>query len=479
VRVKSTTLFEDLAVEDPDECDVSGIAIDTRKLDEGDLFVALVGHDEDGHRYLEEAVEQGAAGVLVQPGYDHLTDNINQPVFRTNDTRKLLPDLLQSYYGDPSSELKLIGVTGTNGKTTTTHLIESILKSTNESTGLIGTIERRFAGDSNKGDCTTPSIVDTYKLLRDWSDRGATAVVMEVSSHALDQGRVRGLTFATASFTNLSQDHLDYHETMEDYYLAKKKLFEQSERNVVYADGEFGQRLAEDVDAVSVGENGDYSVRNPTVDLEGITLELGTPDGKRHELHSPLTGLFNYKNIALAAAVGLENNVSPDAVRNGLQECENVPGRCDRVEGPPSVIVDYAHTPDALENVLSSLGPIVDGKTICVFGAGGDRDRGKRPKMGRIAAEEADYAIVTSDNPRSEDPRAIVDDILEGMNGRTNYHVQVDRGQAIREGVERADDSDLVLVVGKGHETEQVIGDRIIPFEDRAVAEEVLEHQNE
>jgi UDP-N-acetylmuramoyl-L-alanyl-D-glutamate--2,6-diaminopimelate ligase len=477
--VKSTKLFNDLAVEGDESCELSGISIDTRKLDPGDLFVAVVGHDEDGHRYLQDAVDQGAAGVLVQPENDHPTDHLSVPVFQTENTRELLPDLLPSVYGDPSSELKLIGVTGTNGKTTTTHLIETILKSSNESTGLIGTIERRFAGESNKGDCTTPSIVDTYELLRDWSDRGATAVVMEVSSHALEQGRVRGLIFATASFTNLSQDHLDYHGSMEEYYKAKKKLFEQSKRNVIYSDGEYGQRLVEELDAVSVGQEGDYRVKDPSVSLDGITFELKRPDGGSVQLRSPLTGLFNYKNIALATAVGLENGISAEDVRAGLANCENVPGRCERLEGPPRVIVDYAHTPDALENVLTGLGPIVDGRTLCVFGAGGDRDRGKRPKMGRIATEEADYAIVTSDNPRSEPPEAIIDDILGGMNGRTNYHVQADRGQAIREGIERAGDDDLVLVVGKGHETEQVIGDRVIPFEDRAVAEEVLEYQNE
>lgn len=476
--MKTTTIFDDLPVDGSAEADVADVCIDTRTLNTGDLFVALTGHDDDGHQYLDEAREKGASAVLVESGFTHRTDDLDLPVFETEDTRELLPDLLRAFYGDPSSELALIGVTGTNGKTTTTHLLESILESSDARTGLIGTIERRFAGETEKGDCTTPSIVETYKLLRDWSDRGASAVVMEVSSHALDQGRVRGLTFATAAFTNLSQDHLDYHGDMESYYRAKKRLFEQSERSVVYSDGEYGERLAEEIDAVIVGETGDYRVVDPSVNLDGISFDLRTPGGDDLALNSPLTGLFNYKNIALAAAVALESDVDEAAVVKGLENSGTVPGRCERLEGPPRVVVDYAHTPDALENVLESLGPLVEGETVCVFGAGGDRDRGKRPKMGNIAVTEADYAVVTSDNPRSEDPEAIIDDILDGVNGRTNYHVQPDRGQAIRDGIEYAEDEDLVIVVGKGHETEQVIGDRVIPFEDRAVAQEVLANRH-
>lgn len=473
--MKTKKLFDELPIRGSGEVDVSDVFIDTRNLEAGGLFVALRGHDEDGHEYLTDAREAGAAALLIESDNAYLDSNFNLPVFETDDTRKILPELLKNFYGDPSSELTLIGVTGTNGKTTTTHLIESILESADETAGLIGTIERRFAGDSKKGDCTTPSIVDTYKLLRDWSDRGATAVVMEVSSHALAQGRVRGLSFSAAAFTNLSQDHLDYHDDMEDYYHAKKKLFEHSQTNVVYTDGEYGERLAEELSSVSVGKSGDYRVVDPSVDLEGISLELKTPTGGTLPLRSPLTGLFNFKNIALAASLGLENGITKEAVNEGIADCRSIPGRCERLSGPPRVIVDYAHTPDALENVLESLSPLVDGDTICVFGAGGDRDRDKRPKMGRIGVTEADYAIVTSDNPRSEDPDVIIDDILEGVDERTNYHVQVDRGQAIREAIEKAQDDDLVLIVGKGHETEQVIGDRVIPFEDRSVAKEVLE----
>ncbi|MFB6226719.1 MAG: UDP-N-acetylmuramoyl-L-alanyl-D-glutamate--2,6-diaminopimelate ligase, partial [bacterium] len=451
-------LFEGLPVAGPETgetTNVKDICIDTRTLEEGDLFVALTGQDDDGHNYLTEA-DGTAAAVLVESNRIDSLPSLSIPVFTTENTRDLLPDLLKSLYGDPSSSLALIGVTGTNGKTTTTHLIKSILKAEGESTGLIGTIERRFKGETSKGDTTTPSIVETYRLLQDWSERGATAVVMEVSSHALDQGRVKGLSFAAAAFTNLSQDHLDYHDSMEAYYEAKKSLFDQSKKGVVYTDGEYGQRLAEEIEAVSVGESGDYTVKDPSVTLDGIDVTMSTPDDETVQLHSPLTGLFNYRNITLASALAYELGVSVDALREGVEECAKVPGRCERLPGPPKVLVDYAHTPDALENVITSIQPLVQGRTLCVFGAGGDRDRGKRPKMGRIGTTEADYAVITSDNPRSEDPQQIIDDILEGVNGSSSYHVEPDRGQAIRDAIEKAEDEDLVLIVGKGHETEQV-----------------------
>jgi len=230
--------------------------------------------------------------------------------------------------------------------------------------------------------------------------------------------------------------------------------------------------------AIGVGEDGDYRIVDPRVGLDGVECQLSTADDRVEELFSPLTGLFNYKNIAVAAVAAAEMGVAWDDIRRGLVNCDSVPGRCERLEGPPSVIVDYAHTPDAMENVITSLKPLIPGRLICVFGAGGDRDRKKRPMMGSIASREADYSVVTSDNPRSEPMDQIIDDILVGMNGHQEFHVQSDRGQAIREAIEDAEDDDLVLIVGKGHETEQVIGDRVIPFQDARVAREVLEYSD-
>ncbi len=481
--MKLADLVRDLPVEGESDADVAGIAIDTRKLQPGELFVARPGADGDGHDYLRDAVEAGASALLVnrdRQGLD-LPDETNPPVpvLRTPDTNRILPELLERFYGRPSEDLLLAGITGTNGKTTTSYLLRAILEAEGRTTGLIGTIERRFEGDERPLRCTTPSLVESVRCLQDWSRAGASAAVMEVSSHGLDQGRVRSLDFSVAGFTNLSQDHLDYHGDMESYYRAKRRLFELARRGVSWADDEYGARLARETGAVTVGEGGDYTVRDPHVELEGIALILQRPSGDALELRSPLTGLFNYKNVALAAAMALEAGVEPEAVVDGVRACDSVPGRCERLPGPPHAVVDYAHTPHAMENVLGSLRPLVDGELICVFGAGGDRDVTKRPRMGRIAAERADYAIVTSDNPRSESPQAILDDILEGMDGRSNYHVQEDRGQAIREGLERAGEEDLVVIVGKGHETEQVYGDRVLPFDDREVTREVQRHLND
>lgn len=482
--MKLADLVRDLPVEGESDADVTGIAIDTRKLQPGELFVARPGDRQDGHDYLREAVEAGASALLVdvdrRDDLDLPDGSASEvPLLTAPDPERILPDLLERFYGDPSQDLLLAGVTGTNGKTTTSYLLRAILEAGGLATGLIGTIERRFEGDERPLRCTTPSLVDSVRCLRDWSRAGASAAVMEVSSHGLEQGRVRSLGFAVAGFTNLSQDHLDYHGDMEAYYRAKRRLFELSERGVSHVDNEYGARIARETGAATVGETGDYAVRDPRVELEGIALTLEVPSGETLELRSPLTGLFNHKNIALAAALALEVGVDPDAVEAGVRECDSVPGRCERLPGPPPAVVDYAHTPHAMENVLGSLRPLVDGELICVFGAGGDRDATKRPRMGRIAAEQSDYAVVTSDNPRSESPQAILDDILAGMDGHDNYHVREDRGQAIRDGLERADEEDLVVIVGKGHETEQVYGDRVLPFDDREVTREVQRHLND
>lgn len=474
--MNSDELIDGLPINGESSVRIRDISIDTRELEGGELFVALEGHDQDGHQYLNEAVEQGANALLIDadrasdlPYFDSI------PTFTTENTREVLPDLLGKFYDHPSDELTLIGVTGTNGKTTTTHLLQSIMEANDCATGLIGTISHQFQGEEWKGDTTTPSIVENYRCLREWSDNGADAVVIEVSSHGLDQGRVEGLSIDAGVFTNLSQDHLNYHGSMENYFQAKRRLITMSDTGVAYADDEYGERLIEEDGAVGVGKTGEYRVRDPSVGLDGIEFELESPTGERIELTSPLTGLFNWKNISLAGVTARELGVDWDVIRRGIKDRDRIAGRCERLEGPPPVIVDYAHTPDAMDNVIGSINPLVEGRLICVFGAGGDRDRTKRPKMGRIAADQADYSVVTSDNPRTEPPMQIIEDILEGMNGANNYDVEEDRGQAIRRAIEEAEDDDLVLIVGRGHETEQIIGDRVIPFEDISVAEEVLD----
>ncbi|MFP4686636.1 MAG: UDP-N-acetylmuramoyl-L-alanyl-D-glutamate--2,6-diaminopimelate ligase [bacterium] len=455
--------------------EITGISIDTRQLQEGELFIALPGYDSDGHEFLKQAVKAGAAALLIEKDKKEKLPSDNQlPVYDCECTRKILIQLLQRFYGNPSEELCLIGITGTNGKTTTTHLLETIFSTAGEKTGLIGTIARRFDGRSWKADRTTPSVVENYRCLHDWADSGCRVAVMEVSSHGLEQGRVKGLSFAVSGFTNLSREHLDYHDDMEDYYRAKKKLFLQSDKNVICTEDEYGRRLAGELDALSVGKNGDYRVEDIRSDLNGTDFKLVNPEGVELFLESPLTGLFNYKNIALAAAIAWEAGVEPEMVSRGIAACPGIRGRCEKVLAEPAVLVDYAHTADAMENIIGSIKPLVDGKLIVVFGAGGDRDRGKRPEMGAVAARLADYSVITSDNPRSEDPLRIIDDILVGMEGN-NHLVEPDRGQAIRRAIARASRNDTVLILGKGHETEQVVGERVIPFDDASVAREVAE----
>ncbi|MGM0380394.1 MAG: UDP-N-acetylmuramoyl-L-alanyl-D-glutamate--2,6-diaminopimelate ligase [bacterium] len=474
--MRISELVSGLEIEFTRDVSIDGIKTDTRKIEGADLFVALSGHDADGHQYLAEAAEAGAAAVLIDKDKKNfLPDNFPLPVLTASPPEALIVPLLQKFYGNPSQDLTLLGVTGTNGKTTTTHILEAILQAQGESTGLIGTIACRFNGEVDKSvETTTPSVAENYRRLSEWANRGGTAVVMEVSSHGLVQGRVEGLSFAAAGFTNLSRDHLDYHENMEDYYRAKKILFDQSKIKVASVGDEYGRRLVKEEGAVGVGLEGNYRVSDRESSLGGVRLRLETPAGDILNLNSNLTGTFNYENIALAAAIALELEVDPEIVEAGVKNCKNIPGRCERISDSPGVIVDYAHTSSAMENVIKSLKPLVEGEIICVFGAGGDRDRGKRPKMGAVADEFADYSIVTSDNPRSEDPEQIIEEIVSGMQNN-NHHVEVDRGQAIRGALERATPEDLVLIVGKGHETQQVIGDRVIDFNDAGVAREVLQ----
>lgn len=477
--MNSNKLFKDLSVDGDASIEFEDLSIDSRRTVEGDLFIAVEGHQQDGHQYIPAALESGASGLLIEKDKrTSLPSDRSVPVFQTEDTSRILPALARNFYGNPSDHLLLVGVTGTNGKTTTSHLLESILQAHGHKTGLIGTITKRFQGEQSKGNTTTPSIVENYRRLRSWNDRGADAVVIEASSHGLEQGRLKGIQFDVGIFTNLSRDHLDYHDTMENYFKAKRILADQSDTMIAFSDDEYGQRLVDENGAIGVGKAGNYQIIDPRVGLDGVECRLSTPEDRVEQLVSPLTGLFNYKNISIAAAAAAEIGVSWDDIRQGLANRDFVPGRCERLEGPPSVIVDYAHTPDAMENVITSLKPLVPGRLICVFGAGGDRDRKKRPMMGSIASREADYSVVTSDNPRSEPIEQIIEDILEGMNGQKNFHVQSDRGQAIREAIEDADEDDMVLIVGKGHETEQVIGDQVIPFQDAQVAREVLKYND-
>jgi UDP-N-acetylmuramoyl-L-alanyl-D-glutamate--2,6-diaminopimelate ligase len=484
----------------PGPIEIGGIAYDSRRVRPGDLFIAIRGEKDDGHRFIPAAAEKGAAAVL---GEDDFTGALPVPYFRVENSRAALALLAAAFLQNPSRDLILIGVTGTNGKTTTSYLIESILRAQGLVPGLIGTVEYRFAGERRAAPRTTPESWDLQNLFAEMKKSGARSVVMEVSSHALVLDRVKACVFNGAVFTNLTPEHLDFHRDLEDYFAAKRRLFtaEPGERKfpgffaVVNLDDSFGERLAADLRKEGTrvlgfsaqGKTGaEIRPRDLAEGWDGIRAAVETPAGPVR-IDSKLLGRFNLENILGAVGAGVGLALSPETIARGIAEVRAVPGRLERVEPPGAgpgdfqVLVDYAHTPDALEKVLTVLSRIKSGgRLITVFGCGGDRDRSKRPVMGKKAAALTDLLIVTSDNPRSEDPLAIIAAIRTGVaeTGRMregeNFWTVPDREAAIRLAIGKARKGDLVLVAGKGHETEQIIGKEKLPFDDRAVAARIL-----
>ena len=474
----SADLVIDLPPEDPV---VSGMAYDSREVAPGDLFVCVPGLTHDGHGFAGDAVRAGAAALCVERPLE-----LDVPQLRVSDARRALARLAAAFYEEPSSGMLIAGVTGTNGKTTTTYLLDAIFTAAGLRTGLIGTVETRVGSSVRAGVRTTPESLDLQRLFAEMRDAGVEAVSMEVTSHALALHRVEGVSFAAAGFTNLSQDHLDFHRDMEDYFEAKSHLFtpEKTARGAVNADDPYGRKLlsAVTIPCVAFGVSEDAEVRAGAVELAptSSTFELITPAGSA-SITTPLVGAFHVSNCLAAAAVALQAGAETSHVATGLASVEGVPGRFESVDqGQPfTVVVDYAHTPDSLENVLGEAGRLASGnrgRVICTFGCGGDRDRGKRPLMGAVVARLAGIGIVTSDNPRSEDPRAIVDQIVEGFvgQGETPAAVLVDRAEAIYEALARAAAGDVVVIAGKGHETGQQFADVTVPFDDRVVAREAL-----
>ncbi len=457
-------------VEGPD-VEVQGITSSSKEAGPGDLFVALRGQRADGHDFIDEALARGAGAFLVERFHPSLTGRAYGIV---RDTRQVLGPLSSIFYGRPSERLCLIGVTGTNGKTTTTYLIESIMKAGRKEVGLIGTTGYRYGGKVFKPVHTTPEAPLLQRILREMVDQGVGTCVMEVSSHGLAMGRLRGSSFACGVFTNLSQDHLDFHRGMDDYFRVKASFFKDMVEpaggiSVINVEDPWGYNIALDVKGrkVTYGmERGHVRVESAEADVEGIRGIISTPMGKV-PFSSSLIGRFNLYNILAAVAVAVAFDLPPAQIREGIMALKGVPGRMERLMSPRGtfVVIDYAHTPDALANVLDALTPMKKGRIITVFGCGGDRDRGKRPLMGRIASERSDLVIITSDNPRSEDPSAIAEDIRKGIEGR-NYSIELDRRRAIEMALGAGGDGDIVVIAGKGHEDYQIIGDRVIPFSD-------------
>jgi UDP-N-acetylmuramoyl-L-alanyl-D-glutamate--2,6-diaminopimelate ligase len=450
---------------------IAGVAHDSRAVEPGDLFVALVGQRFDGRTFAAQAVTAGAAAVA---GPGEAPAGLAVPWVPVEDPRALLGPLAARVYGHPDRELALAGVTGTNGKSTVATLITALCEAAGRPAGFVGTLGYRFRDHTFPGGHTTPEASDLFRTLRRMRQAGAEAVAMEVSSHALDMGRVTGAAFDVAVFTNLTRDHLDYHQDMEEYFAAKRRLFDHLKpggRAAVNLDDPYGRRLAAELpDVLTFGEGGDVHVCDAALTTRGIRGVLVTPRGEV-EIDSPLLGRYNLSNLQAAAAAAEVLGLPLAAMAAGLAAQRPVPGRLEPVErGQPfPVYVDYAHTDAALDAALRSVREVVgSGKVAVVFGCGGERDTGKRPLMGQVAGELADLPIVTSDNPRGEDPLAIIAAVEEGLkaSGNRGYRIVPDRREAIRQALSEAGEGWAVLVAGKGHESVQIIGNQKLPFSD-------------
>jgi UDP-N-acetylmuramoyl-L-alanyl-D-glutamate--2,6-diaminopimelate ligase len=453
----------------------TAITEDSRAVTRGSIFVAVRGTAGDGHDFLPAAASAGAVAAIVEEAA-----LAELPSLVVNDSRAAAAVAAAVAYGHPARELRLVAVTGTNGKTTTTALLRAVLddeSATSASVGTLGVLVGAGGEPSpGGGGLTTPGPVELQRVLRALADAGVRTVAMEVSSHSLDQRRIGGLQFAAAVFTNLTRDHLDYHGTMEAYFLAKAKLISCLAPGgvaVVNADESAWDALPPAPRKFTFGSRGDLRV-SPVVrhSLAGAEFEL-THEGESHRLELPLIGEFNVENAAAAAAAALQLGVPLRVVAARLSAAPQVPGRLEILARDPAIIRDYAHTPDALERLLGALKPMCAGRLIVVFGCGGDRDKGKRPLMGAIASARADVAIVTSDNPRTEDPESIIDDIVAGM-AAGGYERIEDRRAAIERAIEQADPRDVVVIAGKGHETYQIRGTTHYPFDEKEIVSEIL-----
>lgn len=466
--------------------DITGISYNSKTTKKGDIFVCLVGEHTDGHEFAKSAIENGAAALLVE----RKVEGTKIPQVVVSSTRHKIADIADRFYSSPSKGINLIGITGTNGKTTVTHLIQKIFEENNQKCALIGTLGYKLSSNGEYRDAkhTTPQAPELQATLRMIKDvEKIDNVVMEVSSHALEQNRVGGCRFNGTVFTNLTQDHLDYHITMDNYFKAKALLFEHLKEGdfaVINADDEFGDRfisvVPEGVKVYTYGvrQQSDVMARNINFSLNGAEFTL-VENAKEHKVNLHMNGMFSVYNVLAAVTAALAIGIDIETALKALQNVKGVAGRFEVVVKKPLVIVDYAHTPDGLENVLKSAREITpeDGKLICLFGCGGDRDATKRPKMGAIAEKLADKIVITSDNPRTEDPQTIITDIIAGLKSVNTESVIVepDRGAAIALLKTIANNNDVVLIAGKGHEDYQILKDRTIHFDDREEARKVFE----
>ena len=453
------------------EIEISGISYDSRKTKPGDVFVAVTGFQTDGHKYLKKAEENGAVCAVCE----HEVEGARIPCIIVENARKALAEMSCKFYGDPTSKLKLIGVTGTNGKTTVTYLVKTILEQNGEKVGLIGTNKNMIGDRDFHTERTTPEALEMMELFDEMVKEGCTYAIMEVSSHSLELHRVDGCRYEVGAFTNLTQDHLDFHKTMENYFHAKKKLFDMCVHGVVNTDDEYGKRIANDCgcDVLTYGiESGDLKAENIEYGANGVKFDCG---GMKIELKIP--GRFSVYNALTAIGICKRCGVSDSTIEKAMKVAHGVKGRAEVVDcgGDYTLLIDYAHTPDGLENILKSVRGFAKGRVVVLFGCGGDRDKTKRPKMGKVAGRLADFCIVTSDNPRTEEPDAIIRDILGGMgDAMADYVVIENRRDAIEYAISHAKKDDVIVLAGKGHEDYQILKDKTIHFDEREIIREIL-----
>ncbi|KNF09925.1 UDP-N-acetylmuramoyl-L-alanyl-D-glutamate--2, 6-diaminopimelate ligase MurE [Gottschalkia purinilytica] len=463
------------------DINISEVVYDSRMAIKDSLFVAIEGFKVDGHKFIDSAISKGAKAIIVQKDID-VPEGIT--VIKVKDTRVTLAEVSSKFYKEPSSKLNLIGITGTNAKTTTTYLIKSILETVDEKVGIIGTIGSVIDGKLIKTNNTTPESLELQKTFSMMADANIDSCVMEVSSHALELNRVEYSDFDIGIFTNLSVDHLDYHKTLNNYFEAKTKLFFMTKKyNIINIDDEYGRKIVEKLKDIEtplltygVDKKADIYATDIKHHAEGVEFRLNTPIGNTI-INMNIPGQFSVYNGLASASCAYAYGISLEDIKKGLNAIEGVKGRFEVVPTNRdfTVIIDFAHTPDALEKVLKSIDEFAEGRKILVFGAGGDRDNSKRAIMGEIAGKYADLSIVTSDNPRTEDPQKIIDDIIKGLKKTNGEYVSiVDRKEAIKYAIENNRSKDVILLAGKGHETYTIIGEKVLPFDEREIVLEVL-----
>ncbi|KYH35652.1 UDP-N-acetylmuramoyl-L-alanyl-D-glutamate--2,6-diaminopimelate ligase [Clostridium tepidiprofundi DSM 19306] len=478
MKLKKVLLGIDvLNYEDFVDIDINKIEFDSRKIEKGDVFFCILGYNLDGHDYAEDAIKRGASVIVCEKELNFEDKEV--VVIMVKDTRKALAICSSNYYGNPSNNLNIIGVTGTNGKTTSTYMLRTILQNAGYKVGIIGTIANYIGDEKIKSHRTTPESLELHKLFKRMSDKNVDYCIMEVSSHSLALDRVYGIKFNQGLFTNLTQDHLDFHKDFEDYFNSKFKLFKNSSKAVVNIDDKYGQKicklLKENVYTYAIKNKADFIASNINMNSRETDFDL-IYNGNIINIKLNIPGKYNVYNALGCIGSCINEGISIEKIVEGLKNI-NIPGRCEVVSKKYDlgfdIIVDYAHTPDGLENILLTAREFTKGRLISVFGCGGDRDNKKRPIMGKIGSEISDLCIITSDNPRTEPPMSIIQDIIKGIS-KDNYIVVENRKGAIRKALAMAKKNDTIVIAGKGHEDYQILNDKIIHFDEREIIDELV-----